>query len=367
MQNNAKAMQNLDQNKGVLIRTPLLSDWRAGGESGITFKEIQSDGQWDRFLPTGERQRNASFDFFACVSFSALNVIEMLMNRMMSYQQFNQENLLWLRDNGYFDENGKFNLSDRFTAKMSGTTHAGNYLTAVGDSIRNHGVVPEKDWPTTEALTEWDLYYSEIPQEIKCKALEFRKRFEAKYEWVLIGTPSMALLKSHLKQSPLQLATATCSPWNTDEIIAGCGIATNHGTVLYGYTKDYWKDFDSYNPWCKKFANDYGIAWALKYVIGEREPVLPKETKFEYTFINKIRFGERSEDVVALQTLLKIDGVFPKAVDCTGYYGSITQKAVLDFCKKYKVASTSELDYVNGRWCGTKTLAELNKQIKLLK
>ena len=34
---------------------------------------------------------------------------------------------------------------------------------------------------------------------------------------------------------------------------------------------------------------------------------------------------------------LKLDGVYHKEIDCTGYYGNITQQAVKDFCIKYSV------------------------------
>jgi len=359
-------LKNLNKNHGVIISKLLPTDWLAGAESGITYQEVQSDAQWDKFLPTGERQKNSSFDYLACVSFSALNCIEILMNRKMEYREFGADNLKWLQENGYVDENGKFNFSDRFTAKMSGTTQLGNYLGAVGDSIRNQGVVPEADWKTSDDLDTWAKYYAEIPDDVKAKGLEFVKRFLVQYEFILTGTPDLGLLKTHLKQSPLQLATATCSPWNTDQIIAGCGIATNHGTVLYGFTSEYLKDFDTYNPWSKKFALDYGIAWAMKYVIAEQKAETPLPTKFDYDFKNIIKFGEKSADVIALQKLLKILGFFSEAVNITGYYGSITQKAVYDFCVKNKVASNQELAYVNGRWCGKKTLAKLNEVIKTI-
>jgi len=359
-------LKNINKNQGVIIIKPLQTDWKAGEETGITFEEVQKDAQWDNFLPTGERQKNNYFDLCACVSFSALNCIEILMNRMMEFKQFSSDNLIWLRENGYFDENGKFNFSDRFTAKMSGTTKLGNYLGAVGDSIRNDGLIPESDWGFSADFKEWDSYYSEIPQELKDKGKEFVKRFLVKYEFVLLGTPDLEKLKTHLKQSPLQLATATCSPWNTAEVIKGCGIATNHATVLYGFTADYLKDFDTYNPWSKKFALDYGIAWAVKYVISEKKAETPLPQKFDYVFKSIITKGDKSADVIALQKLLKILGFFSASVNITGYYGSITQKAVYDFCVKYKVASNQELAYVNGRWCGKKTLAKLNEVIKTI-
>lgn len=355
-----------NKNRGVIISKLLPTDWRAGGETGITYQEVQSDGQWGVYLPKGERQANASFDYYACVTFSALNCIEILMNRKMVYREFSVDNLKWLQANGYIDEEGKFNFSDRFTAKMSGTTKYGNYLGAVGDSIRNDGLVPEADWKTSNDLDTWEKYYSEIPQEIKDKGIEFAKRFLVQYEFVLAGTQDLGVIKTHLKQSPIQIATAICSGWSDGKIIKGCGLNTQHATLLYGFDTECLKDFDTYVPYEKKLGLDYGIAWAMKYVISERTTA-PLPTKFEYDFKNIIRFGDKSADVIALQKLLKILGFFSASVNITGYYGSITQKAVYDFCVKNKVASNQELAYVNGRWCGSKTIAELNKQIKLLK
>jgi len=354
---------DINKNTGVIIKKPEKTDWKAGAETGITYVEVQTDGQWDFYLPTGERQKNIYFDFYACVSFSALNVIETIMNRMTEKNEISTSNLDWLKENGYYDANGKLNFSDRFTAKMSGTTINGNSLAAVADCIRNKGVIPESEWSVSEDLTNWDKYYSEIPEELKTKGLEFVKRFDIKYEWILLGEADANTLKKHLKQSPLQLATATCTPWNTAEVIAGCGIRTNHGTMLFGYSDEYWKIFDTYNPWCKKFANDYGIAWAMKYVVENKTISTSTETKFEYTFKNKIKIGDKSTDVIALQTLLKLDGSFPSTVNVTGYYGTITQTAVATFCKKYNVGCSLERIYVNGRWCGPKTINELNKQV----
>ena len=47
----------------------------------------------------------------------------------------------------------------------------------------------------------------------------------------LAGSPNLNKVKEHLQQAPLQLASATCSPWNTTEIIEGCGFTTNHAPV----------------------------------------------------------------------------------------------------------------------------------------
>ena len=65
-------------------------------------------------------------------------------------------------------------------------------------------------------------------------------------------------------------------------------------------------------------------------------------------------------DVKALQDILKYEGLFPTNVDSTGYYGSVTAKAVLAWQKNHKVASDAELDVLQGKRVGQKTRSFLN-------
>ena len=66
-------------------------------------------------------------------------------------------------------------------------------------------------------------------------------------------------------------------------------------------------------------------------------------------------------DVVALQNILKYEGRFPANVASTGYYGSITAKAVYNFQVAHQVASLSELNSLGGRRVGPKTIKALNE------
>lgn len=85
------------------------------------------------------------------------------------------------------------------------------------------------------------------------------------------------------------------------------------------------------------------------------------DPKPHYHFSQVLTFGMRHQDVQQLQNILKYEGMFPTNVDSTGYYGSVTAKAVLAFQRKYKVASESELTSLAGRRVGDKTLAKLNQ------
>lgn len=87
----------------------------------------------------------------------------------------------------------------------------------------------------------------------------------------------------------------------------------------------------------------------------------PPEADFKHHFSQELHYGDKSDEVVALQKALQIDGVFPSTVPTTGYYGTITRRAVLDFQIKYQVAPLAELYSLAGKLVGVKTRAQLNK------
>jgi hypothetical protein len=269
---------------------------------------------------------------------------------------------------GFIDEKGKFNCSDRFTAKMSGTTHMGNYLPSVGNSVRKDGLVPEKTWtyPVNQnnPAFEWSAYYAEIPQEIKNFAQNILTIFDFKYEWVYFnqcGQPPLDIIRFQLKQAPLQIASPICTGWNEGTMLKPCGTCiAGHATMIYGIDSSI-KDFDHYEPFNKTLSLDYTIPYAIKMVVSLKEEPVPIPTIFNHVFTIDLVFGERCPEVVALQKGLKILGFFPANILETGYYGTITQKAVKDFQYFYNVASSWELAIVNGKRVGAKTRAKLNE------
>jgi len=85
------------------------------------------------------------------------------------------------------------------------------------------------------------------------------------------------------------------------------------------------------------------------------------EQKPKHQFLKDLEFSPvffSSPDVVALQSCLKWEGLFPGNVELSGYYGSITKKAVEAFQRKYSIAVQGDAGY--GR-VGPKTRARLNQ------
>jgi hypothetical protein len=70
---------------------------------------------------------------------------------------------------------------------------------------------------------------------------------------------------------------------------------------------------------------------------------------------------EKDADIVALQNILKYEGLFPLNIDSTGNYYALTMAGVLAFQIKYNVANPGELNQLQGRQAGPKTLEKLNE------
>ena len=349
----------MTKNYGVLIESKK-SDFVAGAESGVKYKEINASGNWGEFLPSTERQYLIGFDTMSCVSFSALNIIEIQVNFMVATKMLSDEKVKLLADWGFFDGNGKFNCSDRFTAKMSGTTQQGNSGQRVWDSIRKDGLVPEKMWSQV-GVKDWNEWMAEIPQDVKNFAKNILTIFDFDYEWIVQGNCGFAdlgLLSSHLRQAPLQLMAPVCGRDETG-LSNPCGSCfTQHATTLYAIG-DVLSQYDHYEPFIRRLSLKYTMPYILKGVVSIKQPApTPVVAPFLHQFYQTMRLGERSAEVLWLQKALIKLGF--KTYE-TGYYGDWTRQAVIDLQKKYGIATLADILFINGRWVGPQTRIKLNQ------
>ena len=259
-------------NYGVILRAPEVDDYIFGGLTRVIKAPLLAPGTaWDfAYRPVGERQWTTKTDTMACVSFSALNVVEWVMNYKIKNNLLSVSSLVWLHENGYLDDSGFFNGSDRFTAKMSGTTPDGNYLTKVGASIRHDGVVPEALWPFVPSAS-WEEYYKEIPEHIQQLGRAFAERFNVQYEAVTMADAAEAL-----RYSPVQVVVHS---WDVavDNVFTRTTKELNHAVTLYRLPPTTYEIFDHFvwgtdRSYAKQLAADYIFYnWGYIYSITEKD------------------------------------------------------------------------------------------------
>ena len=360
------------QNTGFIPSLPTPTDFLASAETGITLGELNPTGDWRPWLPSDERQRlqgGSNFESNSCVTFSATNVLETGANFALAKGLWHEDCVQWLRDNGYIDAQGKLNLSDRFTSKMSGTVpDRGNQLQKVWDSLRHDGAVPEAKWPFPVAeinaaatlAEQRAIYFREPTQAVKDLGKEFAKHFEVLYDWV--SFPGAALTRDQfaerLKTSPIQIATAVCKPWNTDEVIQACGAGGAHATTLIEAEPQVYRIYDHYSPFIKMFAPDYSLTYAMRGVL------VPKAAP-PHVFNQNLEAGAKGAEVTALQRALqklkdKAGAPYMKP-GLFGPYGPQTQEALAHFQLEAGIA-----DGPPGSHFGPKTRAAMNARLAAL-
>lgn len=380
---------NQDQNNtGVILKDPTPVAWVAGVETGASAISVNPTADWRKYEPKGEWQTfiwtDANGTVFnkdtqACVSFSANDELEAFTNFMIRTEKIPADAKHWLESNGYIDENGNVNFSDRFTAKMSGTTRLGNSLEAVWQSIKNNGLVPEKDWKISEEELAaikanpsgyWDIYYKEVPADVVAKGKVFANLFPLQYEWLSFSTRPLTdeQFREALTVAPIQIATAVCMPWNTSDVINGCGDGAAHGTMLSCVDSESIRHIlDHYEPFDKQLAANYRLTWATRATLSFSVfPMTEKPITFDYVFLKNLKYGYSATDEVhklqeALQILVSPATGKPYMKPGTfGMYWNVTKTAVAQFQTDHGIKDPDG----QGVNFGPQTRGAMNAEIK---
>lgn len=315
----SKRSQGPIKQTGIIVVEPKPSDWIADEETGIVSAARALDGDWRPYEPTGEKQyRVLSFDSLSCATFSGLNTVETFMRYYSSKLMLSKEHIEYFRLFGFIDENKFFNASDNFTAIMSGTSVKGNTLPAVWDSIKNHGLIAEKDFPfESDTFAEYHNK-ARISEYLKRRALKFKDFFTVNYQWVTFSQGNVPTIgevnkmRDFMKQAPLHIAVP---------------IPAAHAELLVLLNPDNSKTmFNSYEPYEQdNEPADNPIHFSLMGVVTPKLNV-PKYPVYNFTM--RMAVGSTGMEVTALQKVLSYFG-FMNLV--TGYYGSVTEMAVEEF------------------------------------
>lgn len=238
------------------------SDWRT----------YESPGEW-------QKDMTIDWDSEACMSFASNDTLETYINWLIATNQLNKPQLDFLTTNGYIVD-GKVNFSDRFTAKMSGTTINGNDFEHVWGSIQDNGLVPESLWPfpmdelNASPANAWTIYYKEVPASVQAMGKEFLQYFSINWRWLVSdgNGASQGQFISWLSIAPIHIAIQVCDPWNTGAPINGCGPGAEHGVQLSKV--DNGGDshiLDHYSPFDKLLSPNYILSYAVQGWINQTE------------------------------------------------------------------------------------------------
>jgi len=226
------------KNGDFVFRTPL----------GLDLELLQKDRDYSPYLPIWETQIGKYGDTYGCVTFSALNCLEVLFKRKYNID---------------------INFSDNFTVVMSGTEpYVGNYLTEVGDSIRKkHGLLtPESKLTWDSAVHDINYYYDKgrITQEMKDEALAFLDNWAIMYQWIL---PERNAFWDALQYGPIQVTVNTSAKKDENGIYQKVDSnRTSHAIMAYkAVYEEYFECYDHYQNKFKKYAWDFNFGTSFQY------------------------------------------------------------------------------------------------------
>jgi len=102
-------------------------------------------------------------------------------------------------------------------------------------------------------------------------------------------------------------------------------------------------------------ARNWFAAYPINFKFEDQVLQMPKP---KYIFNKDLQFGQKNDDITALQNILKFNGMFPTNAESTGYFGAITKEGVQKFQIQWGIVSPEDAGY--GR-VGPKTRTILNR------
>ncbi len=338
---------NFDLQRELAEQSP--DDWQFGAASQPSLVTIP-ESERDSYLPKGELQFDSKADFTDCASRSPVNHLEALFTYHYRHGM-KPENKKWLEEKGYIQDN-KVTFSDRYIAKLSGTTRTGNSLKSPADAIYRYGLVPKKLLPKEEWMG-WDDYYAPIPQNLLDLGQEFRKRFTLNYEQV-----PRSRFDEVLKSDMLGVAGYAWPPPVKEVYPKTEGMQFNHAFLIFKHPQ--WQIFDNYyddgaiGDFTKTLAPDYiffDYGYRM-YLSAENVPT----TSTTHVFSKNLAYGMTDPEVAELQkALVSLDYKIAHAI--TDQYLSETQNAVFRFQRDMGIGGD------DGSHFGPKTRLALNKAL----
>ena len=287
---------NLDN--GFISVKPTDTDYihKEGSFGFVSKSKLLPDKNWKRFRSKAEKQKREQRETMACVTFSAMNALEELVNFYLQDDKDESKEIANIFKQFGLIKDGEADFSDRYIAKLSGTTIRGNSQSRVANAIRHYGLVPEDMWG-------WDTdnYYANVSKNVIAKGKELLEYIEFKYEWV---NPSE--FNDVKIYAPIQTSMYYRPPSIKNGIYQYTGLRKNHAVVNDCYEdKKYDGIYNTYEPFDEKVAWNFNLGMGMLFTIKLKKKLPNPVDKFVEDFDGKNVKHKDSPAVYFIQKGLK--------------------------------------------------------------
>lgn len=134
-----------------------------GSGNSAPFPIVNPNGDWSNHLVIKEFQNLNGIEPYACVIFTILNCVEILIKYQYGIER---------------------NYSDRFLAAIVDTRGGGCMPDTACEFLRKIGVPPQEVWPFNETINTSDKFFEKAPQKVMDIAKEFTEEWDFRHKFV---------------------------------------------------------------------------------------------------------------------------------------------------------------------------------------
>lgn len=239
------------KNYGLVIEEKDPTAYVLGGFGSLPKIVLQSNGQWDEFLPVYEPQAE-NFETCGCTVWGTQNCLEILIKKLTGVEP---------------------NYSERFNYILANITCPGADPHKVCESIRENGVINQSRLSMVATLQD---FLMPRPMAVEYLLEGQKWPFLLQHEWVVEGEDNQWSEKmiEALRYSPLGCAVYAWQK-SGEVYIRPAGARDTHWCVIFGYEKGkYWKCFDSYDHSVKHLEWNFGFHYAKRFLLTEKKEVI---------------------------------------------------------------------------------------------
>jgi len=217
------------------------------GDGNVRYQLTRTSRDWSDSLVMTERQ-NRGQETYSCVTQSALNCLEIHTKALTGLE---------------------VNYSDSYAAKVTNTDQRrGNSFVNFWDTVRRTGLVSEELRPFSAPPLGFYRPVTEVEKEAGKLWLSV---YDVKYAWVFWGTPQPEKIWEALQYGPVQVSISASQRVIANGMYQKVNAPLDHAvTIFAGKYKHSFQIFDSYDPFLKVFAWDYGFGSGVQPTLNVR-------------------------------------------------------------------------------------------------